>query len=773
MKTPPHNLSSNGSRLLALLAATMLLASCGGGGSSPDGGAAATASPVAVGASAADRDAAAAATATVPNGIYRLENKCSGKVLDVAGISTALRARIHLWEWVGGANQQWRIEALGDGTHRLVAQHSGRVLDAPPDAVNEDGTPLFHQWDWHGLPNQRFAIEPLGDGTHRLTVQHSQKLLDVRGAGTANGTTLWQWPWNGSCAQRWTLTRLDGSDSFTPVATRVQAGQNQQATVGNALVTPPAIRVLDRAGRGVANMSVTFVVVAGNGRVTGANQVTDANGVASVGSWQLGPEVGPNTLSARTAGLPEVTFNATATAAVGQGVLEALADTNNQSAAVGAAVARAPAVIVRDAAGIARSGVTVNFAVTAGRGALQIANAVSDGNGVASAGRWTLGPMPGSQTVTASAQGFASRTFNASAVAGGVPALTRGVFLGGLAVPWDMAFAADGTALYTERGRGLSVRLPDGTTRRLYAPADLVAQDQSGMLGVALDPDFINTRRVYLYMASNAGGAVDNRVVRLLVNADYTAVSGRTDIVTGLAYAGGAHSGGRIRIGADGLLYITTGDNRVGSVPQDLRVLGGKVLRVDRNGAAAPGNNAPSGADARIFTYGHRNPQGIAFRPGNGAPFLAEHGPNFQDEVTPLRAGGNGGWDPRCASGGGYCGYDNVTQMTDLAKFPDAMRPAWTTGNAVGSSRGMAGNAFLQGAQWRDWNGAMVVALLSGRRLEVLQLTADGNGTTGNTPLFESIGQRLRFVVQGPDGALYVGTDGRSGGDEIWRVVPQ
>ncbi len=107
MKASSNNSSSNGSRLLASLAATVLLTSCGGG-SSPDGGTAA----------ATERSAAAAinATATVPDGLYRLENKCSGKVLDVAGISTALRARIHLWQWWGGANQQWRIEALGDGT---------------------------------------------------------------------------------------------------------------------------------------------------------------------------------------------------------------------------------------------------------------------------------------------------------------------------------------------------------------------------------------------------------------------------------------------------------------------------------------------------------------------------------------------------------------------------------------------------------------------------------------------------------------------------------
>lgn len=135
--------------------------------------------------------------------------------------------------------------------------------------------------------------------------------------------------------------------------------------------------------------------------------------------------------------------------------------------------------------------------------------------------------------------------------------------------------------------------------------------------------------------------------------------------------------------------------------------------------------------------------------------------------VTAVRIEGLYRLENRC-SGGGYCGYDNVTQMTDVAR-----RPAWTTGNAVGSSRGMAGSAFLQGAQWRDWNGALAVALLSGRRLEVRTLTADGDATTGSAPLFDSLGQRLRFVVQGPDGALYVGTDGRSGGDEIWRVTPQ
>jgi glucose/arabinose dehydrogenase len=707
--------------------------------------------------------------ATPIEGIYKITSQCSTKVLTVTDASTADRARIRIFDWTGGENQKWKIEAQTDGTYRLLAQHSGKVVDAS-SMVRENNTPVFHQFAWHGRANQRFAIDDLGDGTHRLIVQHNQKALDVAGAGTSNATTVWQWDWNATCAQRWKLERLDVVDPTTPVATAVHAGSDQQATVNTAVPVAPAIKVSDRQGNGVAGAQVTFVVVSGGGSVASAQQTTNAQGIATVGNWVLGPNPGENILSARTAGLPEVTFRATALAQAGQGTLNRVANTEGQSANTGAAVPNAPAVIVRDAAGNTKQGVTVSF-VPANGGSVQNATAVSDANGVAWAGRWTLGPAAGTQTLEARADNFGAVTFSATALAGGAPTIARTVFMNGLSVPWDMAFAPDGTAFYTERGRGLSVRLTDGTKRQLFRPADFVAQDQSGMLGVALDPDFASNRRVYVYMASNAGGATDNRIVRFAVNADYTATANRQDIVTGIAYAGGAHSGGRIRFGPDGLLYITTGDNRVGAVPQDLASLGGKVLRVDRDGNPAAGNNPPGGANPRIFTFGHRNPQGIAFRPGSGVPYTSEHGPNFQDEVTPLRAGANSGWDPRCTSGGGYCGYDNITQMTDLNKFPNAMRPAWTTGNSVGSSRGMAGSAFASGAQWRDWNGALIVALLSGRRLEVLQLTADGAATTKNTPLFDTLNERLRFVVQGPDGAIYVGTDGKSGGDEVWRVT--
>jgi glucose/arabinose dehydrogenase len=557
------------------------------------------------------------------------------------------------------------------------------------------------------------------------------------------------------------------------------AGATQSGTVGVAVATKPAVRVTARDGGGVAGIAVTFGIVSGGGTVEGGTRTTDANGVATVGNWVLGNSVGEQRLSARMTGLPEVTFSAMASPAAGMGTLDKQAGADGQTAAPSAAVAVAPAVRVRDASGRALAGVTVRFAVTAGGGTLQATTAASDGNGLASAGRWTLGPAAGTQTVSASADGYTTTTFNATALAGGAPTFTRSTWLGGLAQPWDLAFAPDGAVLFTERTRGLSVRVGTGAPRVLFRPSDLVAQEQSGMLGVALDPDFANNRTVFVYMASNMSGATDNRIVRFVVNADYTAISQRTDIVTGISYNGGGHSGGRIRFGPDGMLYATTGDNRTGTIPQNLGVLGSKVLRVTREGMPAAGNNTPAGGNPRIYTYGHRNPQGLAFKPsgsGAGRPYLCEHGPGNNDEVTPLAPGGNGGWDPKpmgnpavCPDGSGisYCGY-NGANMTDTARFPAAMRPAWTTG---GSSQGMAGCGFITGSAWRDWDGRLAVALLAGRRLEILQLSADGLTAT-NTRILDTLGERLRHAQTGPDGALWVLTDGKTGGDEIWRLVP-
>ncbi len=365
------------------------------------------------------------------------------------------------------------------------------------------------------------------------------------------------------------------------------------------------------------------------------------------------------------------------------------------------------------------------------------------------------------------------------------PVLQRTVVTTGLSSPWDLAFTANGTLFFTERCRGLSVRRPDGGVVRLFGTSgsalvatDLVCQGQSGMMGVALDPDFADNGFLYVVMSSNRSTSPrTNRVIRITVNAAFTEASARTDIVTDIAFkdastpngGAGAHSGGRVRFGPDGFLYVTTGDNHDGPLPQHPTRLGGKVLRIDRDGNAASGNNAPAGFDPRIYAYGFRNVQGITFRPGTGQPFISEHGPNHSDEVTPLVAGGNGGWDPQNRPAlncpGSYCGYagnPTTMPMTDLTRFPGALRPSWQN-NA--QSQGMGPAMFLTGSAWRGWNGRLLVGIMGGQRLELLTLNTAGVAT--DTDGVNLPGARYRSLVLAPDGALWICTDA----GELWRVT--
>jgi aldose sugar dehydrogenase len=364
------------------------------------------------------------------------------------------------------------------------------------------------------------------------------------------------------------------------------------------------------------------------------------------------------------------------------------------------------------------------------------------------------------------------------------PTLTRTIVTSGLNRAWDLAVQTDGTIFYTEACAGLSVRLPSGTTIRLFGPTgaslaapDLSCEGQSGMHGVALDPEFATNRRIYVYMGSTLTTPRTNRVVRLVASADLRSVSQRADIVTDIPFkhvgtpngGAGAHSGGRIRFGPDGLLYVATGDNHNAVLPQSPTLLGGKVLRITTEGAAAPANAPPTGFDRRIFAYGFRNVQGLSFRPSNGQLFTGEHGPNHTDEVTPVVNGGNAGWDPRdrpsltCPDN--YCGYAGTPSsmpMTDSTRFPTAMRPAWTNN---GQSAGTGPVEFLRGSAWGAWNGRLAVGVMRAGRLDVLALDAAGRATEVTSASLPTA--RVRALTLAPDASLYVVTDA----GEIWRVV--
>lgn len=413
--------------------------------------------------------------------------------------------------------------------------------------------------------------------------------------------------------------------------------------------------------------------------------------------------------------------------------------------------------------------------------------------------RLILGVLP----VVLAACGTPS-TMNMAAPQGAAPSLSHTAVLTKLDSPWDMAFLPDGTMFFTEKCSGLSVRQPNGTVVKLlgmkdakgYAAnaSDLFCEGQAGMMGVAVDPSFASNRYLYVMSTSSMTAPGSNRVMRFKVASGNTAVAERTDIVTDIAYkprasdhpfgGPGAHNGGRIRFNpGDGFLYVTTGDTHNGEVPQSPTRIGGKVLRIDRDGKAAPGNGAPAGFDPRIYTYGHRNPQGIAFRPGTNQPYTAENGPWHTDEVTALVPGGNAGWDPRPNMAGrgacpdNYCGYSpnqmgavdpkvrsQFMPMTDTKTYPNAMKPAWTND---GLSQGMSTGTFLSGPQWKGWNGSMIVALTGigihgtpvGNRLDVLAISADGLSATRTTVNLPMPAGRFRSLVQGPDGNLYVATD--------------
>jgi glucose/arabinose dehydrogenase len=349
-----------------------------------------------------------------------------------------------------------------------------------------------------------------------------------------------------------------------------------------------------------------------------------------------------------------------------------------------------------------------------------------------------------------------------------VPQVTREQLfsLPGGGVIWDLAFLPDGAALFSVRAGELHHWRPGETTSTLVAGrsssgapfAGLFAEGQSGLMGVAVDPAFTMNRQVYLYFSHDAGGVKDNRVVRYRLT-EALALEGRTDLVTGISYKAvatrdgnpGAHSGGRLRFGPDGFLYLTTGDNHSATIPQSVEALGSKVLRFTTDGAPAPGN--PSlGSRNLIWALGFRNPQGIAFHPLSGAVFISEHGPGVDDEVTRLAAGANGGWNPVGANGQ-YNGYDGA-RMTDTAALPDATRPVWR----YADSQGMSASVFLRGRSWLAWENRLAVGFLSGRRVNVLDF-ADTLDQVVEESSLPGITERVRSLVVGPDEALYLSTD--------------
>jgi glucose/arabinose dehydrogenase len=327
--------------------------------------------------------------------------------------------------------------------------------------------------------------------------------------------------------------------------------------------------------------------------------------------------------------------------------------------------------------------------------------------------------------------------------------------------PWDLRFLPDGTPLVTERPGVLSV-VVDGRREVVARVPDVVAAGEGGLMGLALDPGFATNRRIYLCYAAGSGGVVqDVRVVRYRLAEGLDAITRPTPIVTGIpAGAGNRHLGCRVEVGPDGMLWITTGDAVQPTAPQDPRSRAGKVLRATLDGRPAPDN--PGGNwDPYVFSLGHRNIQGLSFRARDGAAVTVEHGTNCDDEINRVVSGGNYGWDP-VGEGGRYA---EGAPMTD-PDIPGALPAVWSSGCPTIAP---AGAEFITGGQWRQWVGALAVAVLKDQQLLLVDLEGDAVVRT-SAQLAGELG-RLRTVRNAPDGSLWVTVDATPG--PLVRLAPR
>lgn len=345
------------------------------------------------------------------------------------------------------------------------------------------------------------------------------------------------------------------------------------------------------------------------------------------------------------------------------------------------------------------------------------------------------------------------------------PELATETILNGRDHVWDLAFLPTGEMLFTER-KGTINMLKDGQASELAKPSDVAVKGEGGMLGITVDKDFIKNRYIYTCLNSSQNGG-DVRVARWQVKADLSGLENRNDIITSIPTnkngQNGRHSGCRVAFGPDGNLWVGTGDAATENSSQDPNGLGGKVLRVDREGKGVAGNQG-GGFDPRIYSYGHRNVQGIAFFAKASAGVLGvsvEHGSNVDDEVNLLTTG-NFGWAPTIK------GYNELgVPMTDKARFPNAVDAIWSSGKPTQAPSGVA---VLKGKKWKAWEGGLAVAVLKDTHLKILLLD-ENNKVTKEEKLYKGQFGRLRASVLGPDGSLYLTTDNGTP-DQIIRITP-
>jgi aldose sugar dehydrogenase len=335
--------------------------------------------------------------------------------------------------------------------------------------------------------------------------------------------------------------------------------------------------------------------------------------------------------------------------------------------------------------------------------------------------------------------------------------VTAEIVAQGLEVPWELAFTPDGRILVTERPGRIRVIQDGALQEEPFATLEqVVSVSESGLMGMVLHPDFASNGHLFVcYTYRNESGDLRNRVARLT---DVNGVGADHRVILDNILGDSRHDGCRLGFGPDGKLYVTMGDATDSEAAQDLDSLSGKVLRLEADGSVPADNPFPN---SYVYTYGHRNPQGMDWHPETGDLFITEHGPDEDDEINILRPGGNYGWP----------------EVTGEAQDPRFIDPVLTFARIIAP----AGAAFYSGDKLAaSWDGNFIAAALRGTHLQRIVLEAPEFRTVlSNQRLFEGEFGRLRAVALSPDGYLYFTTsnrDGRGspqpGDDKVLRLVP-
>ncbi|MFT3672640.1 PQQ-dependent sugar dehydrogenase [Aestuariivirga sp.] len=321
----------------------------------------------------------------------------------------------------------------------------------------------------------------------------------------------------------------------------------------------------------------------------------------------------------------------------------------------------------------------------------------------------------------------------------------------GLDNPWGLAFLPDGTALVSERTGTL--RRVDVTAAALSNPISGVpvvdSDGQGGLLGIALDPDFTTNRLVYMSFAEPGDEGNCTAVFRARLSDDAASLENGTVIFRQNRRAkSGHHFGSRLVFGRDGHLFVTTGERNVlRDQAQDPASHVGKVLRITRDGAPAPGNPELPGWAPEVWSIGHRNMQGAALHPDTGVLWTVEHGARGGDEVNTPQAGKNYGW-PVISYGREY----SMLQIGEGTAKAGMEQPLHYWDPSIAPS----GMAFVMSDTYPGWKGSMLVGALAGQHIS--RLSWEGETVVAEEQLF--LGDtRFRDVVEGPDGRIYVLTD--------------